>query len=69
MNAASWQALRVRAVGWSRVDPGVIYSDPADQLAWEPGCYAWELSSEEFERGLCGLALFARLMAIVTREK
>jgi len=64
----SWEALSVKAAGWANVDPRVIYSDHADQRAWEPGCYAWELEHDEFALGLRGLALFARLMAIVTRE-
>jgi hypothetical protein len=67
--SAEWEALCVKAAGWANVDPRVIYSDRADQRAWEPGCYAWELEHDEFALGLRGLALFARLMAIVTREK
>jgi len=66
--SAEWEALCVRAAGWSGF-PMSGYLDCADLKAFKPECYARSLRDLDFEIGLRGLAGFARLMAIVTREE
>jgi hypothetical protein len=67
--SAEWEALCIKAAGWSGFPRASGYLDCNDLKAFKPDCYAHTLSDAEFEGGIRCLALFARLMAIVTREK
>jgi hypothetical protein len=67
--SAEWEALCIKAAGWGGRGPGLKEEPSAEEEAQWREWATKRTTIKELFLPLIGLALFARLMAIVTREE